>query len=150
MTARDMRWQHRYLHLGILTETYNDAHQGDLARTSAVALDMVVCNLYPFEKTIARDGVTVEEARANIDIGGPCMVRASAKNYLRVASVVDPADYDRIVGELAGNDGRISLALRFDLARKAFAHTAAFDTAIAGFFGATTDDAVANCYDLAD
>ncbi len=135
------------IYLGLLTETYNDSHQGDLARTSALAIDMVVCNLYPFEKTIAQDGVTVEQARANIDIGGPCMVRASAKNYLRVASVVDPADYGRIVAELAANEGHLGLALRFDLARKAFAHTAAFDTAIAGFFGASADDAVASCYE---
>jgi len=138
------------IYLGLLTETYNDAHQGDLARTHGVAIDMVVCNLYPFAKTIARDGVTVEEARANIDIGGPCMVRASAKNYIRVASVVDPADYGRIVEELAANGGRLGLALRFDLARKAFAHTAAFDTAIAGFFRDSSDGTVAGCYDFQD
>ena len=81
------------IYLGLLSETYNADHQRDLARTDAVAIDMVVVNLYPFQKTVAREGVTPEEARTNIDIGGPCMVRASAKNYLRVAAVTDPADY---------------------------------------------------------
>ena len=80
------------IYLGLLSEKYNDAHQADLARTSAVAIDMVVVNLYPFRETVAKEGVTPEEARTNIDIGGPCMVRASAKNYLRVASVTDPGD----------------------------------------------------------
>jgi phosphoribosylaminoimidazolecarboxamide formyltransferase/IMP cyclohydrolase len=138
------------IYLGLLTETYNDAHRDDLARTDAVAIDMVVCNLYPFEATVAREGVTVEEARSNVDIGGPCMVRASAKNYLRVASVVDPTDYARILSELEANDGCTSLALRFDLARKAFAHTAAYDTAIAAFLKGSSDEAVADCYAFQD
>ena len=85
------------IYLGLLTETYNDAHRQDLKRTGAVPMDMVVVNLYPFEKTVEKHGVTVEEARANIDIGGPCMIRAAAKNYIRVASVVDPTDYNRII-----------------------------------------------------
>ena len=80
------------IYLGILSETYNPAHVADLQRTGAVPFDLVVVNLYPFQKTVAAQGVTPEEARTNIDIGGPCMVRASAKNYLRVASVTDPAD----------------------------------------------------------
>ena len=81
------------IYLGLLTETYNEAHRADLVRTTAIPIDMVVVNLYPFQETIAREGVTVEEARANIDIGGPCMLRAAAKNYLRVTPIVDPADY---------------------------------------------------------
>ncbi len=71
------------IYLGLLSETYNEAHQQDLKRTDGVALDMVVVNLYPFTETVAREGVTPEEARTNIDIGGPCMVRASAKNNQR-------------------------------------------------------------------
>jgi phosphoribosylaminoimidazolecarboxamide formyltransferase/IMP cyclohydrolase len=134
------------IYLGLLTETYNDAHQGDLRRTKAVALDLVVVNLYPFRQTVARLGVTVEEARANIDIGGPCMIRASAKNYLRVASVVDPADYPRIVEKLRKNRGKLDLATRFELARKAFAHTASYDTAIAAFLDKSSIDAVKGCY----
>jgi len=136
------------IYLGLLTETYNDAHQQDLERTAAVAIDMVVVNLYPFQKTIAKEGVTVEEARANIDIGGPCMVRASAKNYIRVASVVDPADYDRIISELKNTQGTLSLKLRFDLAQKAFDLTARFDRAIADFLSARTAEAAAGCYTM--
>jgi phosphoribosylaminoimidazolecarboxamide formyltransferase/IMP cyclohydrolase len=67
------------IYLGLLTETYNDAHQGDLSRTNSLPIDMVVVNLYPFKETISREGVTPEQARGNIDIGGPCMIRASAK-----------------------------------------------------------------------
>ena len=73
-------------------------------------------------------------ARTNIDIGGPCMVRASAKNYLRVASVTDPLDYGNIAGELAAQGGTLGLDTRFRLMKKAFAHTAEYDTAIAAFF----------------
>jgi len=136
------------IYLGLLTETYNGAHQQDLERTAAVPIDMVVVNLYPFQKTIAKEGVTVEEARANIDIGGPCMVRASAKNYIRVASVVDPADYDRIISELKNTQGTLSLKLRFDLAQKAFDLTARFDRAIADFLSARTAEAAAGCYTM--
>ncbi|MCD4778071.1 MAG: hypothetical protein K8R12_03795, partial [Desulfobacterales bacterium] len=123
------------IYLGLLTETYNDAHKEDLSRTGSVPIDMVVCNLYPFKETIAKQGVTVEQARGNIDIGGPCMIRASAKNFLRVASVVDPSDYDKIISEMKANDGKTSLELRFNLAQKAFAHTAVYDRTIADFFG---------------
>jgi len=122
------------IYLGLLSETYNAAHQQDLARTRAVALDMVVVNLYPFKQTVARAGVTPEEARTNIDIGGPCMVRASAKNYLRVASVTDPLDYGALLGELGAQGGTLGLETRFSLMRKAFAHTAQYDAAIAAYF----------------
>jgi phosphoribosylaminoimidazolecarboxamide formyltransferase / IMP cyclohydrolase len=121
------------IYLGLLTETYNPAHQGDLKRTKAAPIDLVVVNLYPFSATVAKPGVTVEQARANIDIGGPCMIRAAAKNYLRVASVVDPKDYAKIVKELAANQGRTTLKLRYELARKAFAHTARYDQGIAEY-----------------
>ncbi len=134
------------IYLGLLTETYNDAHQQDLQRTGSFAIDMVVVNLYPFAETIAREGVTVEQARGNIDIGGPCMIRASAKNFIRVASVVDPADYGRIADELAANDGCTSLQLRFSLARKAFEHTAVYDRTIADFLARQAFDDVAGCY----
>ncbi len=136
------------IYLGLLTETHNPAHQADLARTGAVPIDMVVVNLYPFAQTIAKAGVTPEQARGNIDIGGPCMIRASAKNFIRVASVVDPADYAAIAAELAANQGCLTLAARFRLARKAFAHTAAYDSAIADYLGRTAPEAVGACYRL--
>jgi phosphoribosylaminoimidazolecarboxamide formyltransferase / IMP cyclohydrolase len=136
------------IYLGLLSETYNDAHQKDLARTHAIAIDMVVVNLYPFKQAVAKPDVTPESARTNIDIGGPCMVRASAKNYLRVASVTDPVDYASLIEELKANTGALSLATRSALMKKAFAHTAEYDTAIAAFFAACSSDRIASTYTL--
>ncbi len=134
------------IYLGLLSETYNTAHVDDLKRMQGVAIDMVIVNLYPFAQTVAKPDATAEKARANIDIGGPCMVRAAAKNYLRVASVTDPADYARIAAELQKTAGTMSLKLRFELAQKAFAHTAAYDTAIAGYLKAQSLETVRQCY----
>ena len=136
------------IYLGLLSEKYNDAHQADLKRLSALPIDMVVVNLYPFKQTVAKEGVTPEMARTNIDIGGPCMVRASAKNYLRVASVTDPLDYAAIAGELEAHGGSIGFDTRFRLMKKAFAHTASYDTAIAEFFSSRTWDEVEKTYNL--
>jgi phosphoribosylaminoimidazolecarboxamide formyltransferase/IMP cyclohydrolase len=108
----------------------------------------VVVNLYPFKETIAKVDVTPEQARGNIDIGGPCMIRASAKNFIRVASVVDPGDYGQIVDGMAAGKGSIDLALRYRLARKAFAHTAAYDAAIAVYLADTAFAAVEKEYQL--
>jgi phosphoribosylaminoimidazolecarboxamide formyltransferase/IMP cyclohydrolase len=134
------------IYLGLLTETYNDSHQADLDRTGAVPIDLVIVNLYPFVQTIQRDGVTVEEARANIDIGGPCMIRAASKNYLRVASVVNPADYSQVITEMEESGGSISLALRYQLAQKAFEHIAQYNRAIADYLAAQSPDMVKGCY----
>jgi phosphoribosylaminoimidazolecarboxamide formyltransferase/IMP cyclohydrolase len=136
------------IYLGLLTETYNDAHQKDLERTSAVPIDMVVVNLYPFKETISKEGVTVEQARGNIDIGGPCMIRASAKNFIRVASVVDPTDYDKIISEMKENQGKVSLQLRYELARKAFDHTAIYDSHIADFLASSAVGDAQTCYEI--
>ncbi len=136
------------IYLGLLSETYNDAHQADLKRLSALPIDMVVVNLYPFRQTVAAEGVTPEKARTNIDIGGPCMVRASAKNYLRVASVTDPLDYGVIAAELEAHGGSLGLDTRFRLMKKAFAHTAEYDTAIAAFFASRTWEEVKGTYNL--
>lgn len=138
------------IYLGLLTETYNEAHRADLARTTAIPLDMVVVNLYPFATTVAREGVTVEEARANIDIGGPCMLRAAAKNYLRVTPVVDPADYPALLSALRANGGALDLPARFEFARKTFAHTAAYDTAISAFLAQQNPADVPGVYTLAN
>lgn len=136
------------IYLGLLTETYNDAHQKDLGRVDAVAIDMVVVNLYPFADTIAKPDVTLEQARGNIDIGGPTMIRASAKNYIRVAPVVDPSDYSQILSELASENGNISLDTRFELAKKAFAHTAQYDTTIAGYLKDAGQTELKACYNI--
>ncbi|MFA6008528.1 MAG: hypothetical protein WC799_00995 [Desulfobacteraceae bacterium] len=134
------------IYLGLLTETYNDSHQDDLKRLSAVPIDMVIVNLYPFKETISKQDVTAEAARSNIDIGGPTMVRASAKNFIRVASVVDPSDYPAILEDLKENKGFITLKRRFDLARKAFAHTAEYDRAISTYLLERTFDDITSCY----
>ncbi len=137
------------IYLGILTEKYNPHHQEDLLRTGAIHFDMVVVNLYPFEKVISGGGVTLEEARANIDIGGPTMVRASAKNYLRVAVVIDPSDYDTIIDKLDRNNGSLKLKDRFELARKAFLRTAEYDRYISEFLFKRNEDDL-DCYTFMD
>src|SRR5271157_2822966 len=101
------------IYLGLLSETYNSAHAADLQRTGAAVIDMVVANLYPFEQAIARHGATLEDARANIDIGGPCMVRAAAKNFHRVAVLTDPSDYQPVLAELSAGRGALTLATRW-------------------------------------
>ncbi len=133
------------IYLGILTETYNESHQGDLKRTDALKLDMVIVNLYPFKETISKD-VTPEEARSNIDIGGPTMVRASAKNFLRVASVVNPEDYPLIIEKMKASDGSLPLEVRFDLAKKAFEHTAVYDRTISDYLASQKFETISNCY----
>ena len=121
------------IYLGILSETYNESHQDDIKRLEAISFDMVVVNLYPFKETIKKESITLENARANIDIGGPCMCRASAKNFIRVASVCDPSDYKSIINELKNNDGKLCFETRFNLAKKSFAHTADYDAAISNY-----------------
>ena len=134
------------IYLGLLSETYNQAHAGDLARVQGITFDMVVVNLYPFLKIIREPGVRPEKARANIDIGGPCMIRAAAKNFLRVASVVDPDDYDRIIKELKESGGCTGLRTRCELAKKTFAYTARYDAAIADYLSGLSFDEVDECY----
>lgn len=134
------------IYLGLLTETYNKAHQGDLKRTNAVPIDMTVVNLYPFQATVAKPDITLETARGNIDIGGPCMIRASAKNFIRVAPVVDPTDYDAILAHLKENNGRTRLDFRFNLARKAFNHTATYDRTIADYLDARSQEDIQTPY----
>jgi phosphoribosylaminoimidazolecarboxamide formyltransferase / IMP cyclohydrolase len=128
------------IYLALLSETYNPAHRADLSRVGAQPIDMVVVNLYPFAQTIARPGATVEAARGNIDIGGPCMIRAAAKNFHRIAVLTDPADYPAVVQELSQGNGTstrgfLSLATRFRLAQKAFQMIARYDAAISEYLG---------------
>jgi phosphoribosylaminoimidazolecarboxamide formyltransferase / IMP cyclohydrolase len=99
---------------------------------SITPIDMVVVNLYPFVKTVAKPGVSIAEAVENIDIGGPAMVRSAAKNHAFVTIIVDPADYASVASEIE-KTGAVALETRKRLAVKAFAHTAAYDAAIAGY-----------------
>jgi phosphoribosylaminoimidazolecarboxamide formyltransferase/IMP cyclohydrolase len=125
------------IYLGLLSETYNAAHTADLARTGSAVIDMVVVNLYPFEQTVAAAQATLEDARANIDIGGPCLVRAAAKNFHRVAVLTDPSDYPAVVDELAEHNGALRLATRYRLAQKAFRVIARYDDAISRYLDST-------------
>ena len=124
---------HPKVHGGILARRGQD--DAVMAEHGISAIDMVVVNLYPFEATVARPDCSLEDAIENIDIGGPTMVRAAAKNYRFVSIVVNASDYSAILAELEANNGATTGATRFDLAIKAYEHTAAYDGAIANHFG---------------
>ncbi len=124
---------HPLIHGGILFRRGNEEDQRQAAEHGVVGIDLVVVNLYPFAATVAKEGVTFEDAVENIDIGGPTMVRAAGKNYEDVAVVVDSGDYEALIEELEFSGGNLSLMTRFSLMSKAFAHTAAYDSAIADF-----------------
>lgn len=124
---------HPKVHGGILGRRGQD--DDVMARHAINPIDMVVVNLYPFARTVARADCTLADAVENIDIGGPTMVRSAAKNHKDVAIVVNSHDYAAIITELDANNGSLSLNTRFDLAIKAFEHTAAYDSMIANYFG---------------
>jgi len=122
---------HPKVHGGILHRRENPAHTAAVAEHGIQPIDMVVVNLYAFEKTAAKPGVAFEEIIENIDIGGPSMIRSAAKNFHDVAVVTSPSDYQAIADELASSGGMLSQATKWRLAQKAFATTAAYDSAIA-------------------
>jgi phosphoribosylaminoimidazolecarboxamide formyltransferase/IMP cyclohydrolase len=124
---------HPKIHGGLLARRGNPKDMDDIRKHGIHPLDMVVVNLYPFEATISKPSVTLEEAIENIDIGGPAMLRAASKNYQDVAVVVDPGDYSEILSEMQSNNGEISRQTKFRLAQKVFAHTARYDTLIADY-----------------
>jgi len=125
---------HPAIHAGILAAADNPLHLKQLSEHNIKPIDLVVVNLYPFEQTIAAENVTVEQAIEQIDIGGPAMVRAAAKNYRHTAIVVNADRYVSLVDELTKNNGAISAGTRFELAREAFQHTATYDTIVASYF----------------
>ncbi|MEO8165016.1 MAG: bifunctional phosphoribosylaminoimidazolecarboxamide formyltransferase/IMP cyclohydrolase, partial [Betaproteobacteria bacterium] len=127
---------HPKVHAGILARRDLPAHMQAMADSTIPIIDLVVVNLYPFAQTIARVGCTLQDAIENIDIGGPTMVRAAAKNWQHVAVVTDPADYSAVIAEMRSASGAISIETRFRLARKAFSHTAAYDGAISNYLTA--------------
>jgi phosphoribosylaminoimidazolecarboxamide formyltransferase/IMP cyclohydrolase len=126
---------HPAVHAGLLARAGHPADREEMTEHGYEPIDLVAVNLYPFRETIARSGVTLEEAVENVDIGGPTMLRSAAKNHERVWVVVDPADYGRV---LEGLDADPERARRFrrELAAKVFAHTSSYDAAIAGYLGA--------------
>jgi phosphoribosylaminoimidazolecarboxamide formyltransferase/IMP cyclohydrolase len=125
---------HPRIHAGILAVRDHPQHQATLQKQNIAPIDLVVCNLYPFEATVARAGSSHEDIVENIDIGGPTMVRAAAKNYHDVTIVTDPSQYDSLLEELATNKGSVGLQTRERLAALAFMRTASYDAAIASYF----------------
>lgn len=125
---------HPRIHGGILARLELESHQQDLEINDIRPFDLVVVNLYPFEKTIAQDNCTVEDAIEQIDIGGPAMVRASAKNYRHVTILSNPARYEDYLAQLKANQGKTTLEFRQARAGEAFAMTASYDEAIARYF----------------
>ena len=129
---------HPKIHGGILGRRGID--DGVMKDNDIAPIDLVVVNLYPFEATVAKEDCSLDDAIENIDIGGPAMVRATAKNHAYVSIIVDPADYQRVLDELNTNEGTVSDATRFDLAVKAFEHTSNYDGMIANYLGRVKKD----------
>lgn len=134
---------HPKIHGGILADRDRPEHMRQLDFQKIGLIDLVVVNLYPFADTISRPGVTREEAIENIDIGGPTMVRAAAKNHAHVAVVVNPSRYRSIIEEMEGSEGGISRETAAVLAAEAFAHTAEYDSMICDYLKAPASDTVA-------
>jgi phosphoribosylaminoimidazolecarboxamide formyltransferase / IMP cyclohydrolase len=125
---------HPAIHAGILARRDRPDDMGSLAERGIEPIDLVVCNLYPFRSVANRRGVSEVEVIENIDVGGPAMIRAAAKNFHSVAVVTDPERYGFLLDELRARDGELSLETRRELAFEGFAHTASYDVAIAGWF----------------
>ena len=134
------------VHAGILARRDVAEHVATLKKHDIPTIDLVVVNLYPFSATVAKADCTLEDAIENIDIGGPTMVRAAAKNHAHVAIVTDPADYSMVLNEMRAHKGAVSDATRFDLAKKAFSHTAAYDSAISNYLTTINADGSRNEY----
>lgn len=134
---------HPKVHGGILNQRANEQHQSQCAEHGLQNIDLVAVNLYAFEKTVANPDCSLGDAIENIDIGGPTLLRASAKNFHDVTVIVDPADYPQVLSEIK-ETGNTTLKTRFKLARKVFELTSAYDTTIAKWLG--TVDVESNDY----
>lgn len=126
---------HPKIHGGLLYVRGNKAHEKQAKAHGIAAIDLVVVNLYPFEEVTANPKVELAHAIENIDIGGPSMLRSAAKNHASVTVVTDPADYERIIAEMDKHKSATTFNLRFELACKVYARTAAYDAAIAAHLG---------------
>jgi len=131
---------HPKIHGGLLALRDKPEHAAALAEHDITPIDLVCVNLYPFEKTVADEGVADAEAVEQIDIGGPCMIRSSAKNHAYVAVVTDPKQYDAVSNSVEENDGSTSFLLRRGLAAAAFKRTAEYDAAIHAWMAARWND----------
>jgi phosphoribosylaminoimidazolecarboxamide formyltransferase / IMP cyclohydrolase len=134
------------IYLGLLAESGDEAHEADLERAGAVAFDMVISNLYPFAEAAADPKAAPEDLRQRIDIGGPSMIRAAAKNYLRVASVSSPAQYGALLAELEAKGGATCLDTRRRLAAEAFGLISRYDAIVSTRLGGLSSSAVAAAY----
>jgi len=137
---------HPKIHGGLLARRDLPEHMAAIKEAGTEPIDLVVVNLYPFLQTVARPDCTFDEAIENIDVGGPTMVRAAAKNHAAVAVVTDPADYEAIIAEMRASGAALSDATRLALAKKAFAHTAAYDAAIANYLTSLDADRKATLF----
>ena len=126
---------HPKIHGGLLGRRDLESHQAAMAEHGIEAIDLLASNLYPFRETVA-SGASEQDCIENIDIGGPAMIRAAAKNHAAVTVITDPADYDAVLAEMDGSGGATHLALRRRLAGEAYAHTAAYDAAVSGWMAA--------------
>ena len=124
---------HPKVHGGILAIRDNEEHVKQMRENSVPAIDLVAVNLYAFEKTVAKPDVSLAEAIENIDIGGPTLLRSSAKNFRYVTVITDPVDYDLVLREIQENNGETTLKTRFLLARKVFHMTCKYDLAISEY-----------------
>jgi phosphoribosylaminoimidazolecarboxamide formyltransferase/IMP cyclohydrolase len=131
---------HPRIHGGVLARRDHDGDRADIEAHDLRTIDLVVVNLYPFEATVAKPDVTLEEAIEKIDIGGPSMIRSAAKNHAYVGVVVDPADYEALLAELRSGQGALADETRQRLARKAFQRTAAYDAAIQAYLAAQSGE----------
>jgi phosphoribosylaminoimidazolecarboxamide formyltransferase/IMP cyclohydrolase len=131
---------HPKLHGGILALRDDEGHSKQMEENGIEPIDLIVVNLYPFEEVIKKEGTSLEEAIENIDIGGPTMLRAAAKNYRYVTLVTHPGDYKGVLEELNNNNGSVSVDTNFRLAIKAFSYVARYDAAISNYLGAVTAD----------
>ncbi len=137
---------HPKVHAGILARNDLPEHAAMMEKIGIADIELVIVNLYPFTRTIAQPDCSLEDAIENIDIGGPAMVRAAAKNYGKVTVITDPADYSLLLNEIAANQGKVSASSRFRFACKAFSHTAAYDSAISNYLTAISDDGSRNAF----
>jgi phosphoribosylaminoimidazolecarboxamide formyltransferase/IMP cyclohydrolase len=121
---------HPKVHGGLLSRRNNPKDMEEIKKHGIETIDMVVVNLYPFEETVSKPGVSFEDAIENIDIGGPTMLRSASKNFRDVAVLVDPSDYGQIIQEMKDLQGDLSYETRLQLAKKVFSHTSRYDTII--------------------
>jgi phosphoribosylaminoimidazolecarboxamide formyltransferase/IMP cyclohydrolase len=130
---------HPRIHGGLLSRRNNPKDMEEITKYNIEMIDMVVVNLYPFEETISKTGVSFEEAIENIDIGGPAMLRSASKNFQDVAVIIDPSDYGKVISEMKGLNGDLPYATRLELAKKVFQHTSRYDGLIADYLTKVAD-----------